>query len=137
MNESIENAERPEPRVTAGDPRQGGLSRVLAVAAILIAMALAALLGGSLAYCDGGVGLALLWAGILAFVIGGQAAYSAPGEFALAVVACVAAVLAIAKWSPVRPSLRVLIVAVVVSGTAGWIVTALANGFEHGRCALM
>lgn len=137
MNESIENAEQPEPRATVGEPPKGGIYRILGVAAILFAMAWAALIGGCFAYCDGGVGLALLWAGIVGIVMGSQAAVTWPGEFAMALLAYLAVVLAIAKWSPVRPSIRVLLVAVVAGGAAGWLVTAIVNGLEHGVCALM
>ncbi|PXX01507.1 hypothetical protein C7399_1643 [Paraburkholderia tropica] len=137
MNESIENTERPEPRATPTEPSQGGLSRILGVAAILFAMAWAALIGGCFAYCTGGVALALLWAGIVGIVMGSQAAVTWPGDFAMIALAYVAVVLAIAKWSPVRPSLRVLIVALVASGAAGWLVTAIVNGFERGQCTLM
>ncbi len=137
MNESIENTERPQPRATPTEPAQGGISRILGVAAILFAMAWAALIGGCFAYCTGGVALALLWAGIVGIGMGSQAAVTWPGEFAMAVLGYVAVVLAIAKWSPVRPSLRVLLVAVVASAAAGWLVTAIVNGLEHGVCALM
>lgn len=54
----------------------------------------------------------------------------------MGVVAYIAVVLAVAKWSPVSPSVRVLIVAVVAGGTAGWLVTAVGNGLEHGQCTL-
>ncbi|MBB3005301.1 hypothetical protein FHX57_007690 [Paraburkholderia tropica] len=107
------------------------------MAAILFAMAWAALIGGCFAYCTGGVALALLWAGIVGIVMGSQAAVTWPGDFAMIALAYVAVVLAIAKWSPVRPSLRVLIVALVASGAAGWLVTAIVNGFERGQCTLM
>ncbi|OBR53964.1 hypothetical protein [Paraburkholderia tropica] len=117
--------------------RRGLRSSCLAFAAILFATAWAALIGGCFAYCDGGVARALLWAGIVGIGMGSLAAVSWPGEFAMVVVAYVAVVLAIAKWSPVRPSLRVLLVAVVAGAAAGWLVTAIVNGFEHRVCALM
>ncbi|CAG9202447.1 conserved membrane hypothetical protein [Paraburkholderia tropica] len=133
----MDKAESSGSRAEAESEGRGLLSSFLAVAAILFAMAWAALIGGCFAYCAGGVALALLWAGIVGIVMGSQVAVTWPGEFAMGVVAYVAVVLAIAKWSPVRPGLRVLIVAVVAGGAAGWLVTAIVNGFEHGQCALM
>lgn len=134
MNEPIDKAERAARDAPVRGPR-GNVWSVLAVGAILIAMALAAIAGGCIAYCDGT--WALFWAVFMPPVIVFQAFAEWPIESPFILVACVAGVAAIAKWSPIRPGIRVALAGIVLCAGASWIVTGFVTDFAHTSCGLM
>ncbi len=137
MNESIDNTKQHGPAGEVGGRSRGGLAAIVTVGVVLIAMGLAGLIGSSVAYCDGGVGRSLLWALFWIVVVPIQSIESAPGWLALVAAAYVVAVVAIAKWSPIRPGIRVVVVAVMVSGAAGWVITAWVSGVGRMPCGLV
>ncbi|MBN3813434.1 hypothetical protein [Paraburkholderia sp. Ac-20347] len=134
MNEPIDKAVRANTSA-AVSWRRGGVWSVLAVGAALIAMALAAIAGGCIAYCDGT--WALFWAVFMPPVIVFQAFAEWPVASPFILVACVAGVAAIAKWSPIRPGIGVALAGIVLSAGASWIVTGLMTDFAHTSCGLM
>ncbi|WP_321920540.1 hypothetical protein [Paraburkholderia tropica] len=134
MSESIHPTARNDTSAEASRHR-GGVWSVVAVGAILIAMALAAIAGGCIAYCDGT--WALFWAVFMPPVIVFQAFAEWPVASPFILVACVAGIAAIAKWSPIRPGIRVALAGIVLCAGASWIVTGFVTDFAHTSCGLM
>lgn len=98
-------------------------------------MALAAIFGGCIAYCDSH--WALFWAVFMPPIVVLQAFADWPVASPFVVVACVAAVSAIAKWSPIRPGVGVALAGIALSAATSWLVTGLVTGFVHSSCRLM
>ncbi|KKJ08066.1 MAG: hypothetical protein V4793_22275 [Paraburkholderia tropica] len=102
----------------------------LAVLATTLAMALAAIGGGALAYCDSGGG-ALLWVIYLALLMPVGAMLNAPVECALAVVIYVAIVFAISRWSRLKLTLGMALTAIVCSAVLSAAVTWFLSDVRH------
>lgn len=115
--------------------RSGSIWSILSIGGILIAMALAAIFGGCIAYCDSH--WALFWAVFMPPIVVLQAFADWPVASPFVVVACVAAVSAIAKWSPIRPGVGVALAGIALSAATSWLVTGLVTGFVHSSCRLM
>lgn len=127
MTESIH---KPDPQSTANPSSGRTGASFIAIVATTLAMALAAIGGGALAYCDSGGG-ALLWVIYLAVLVPAGAMLNASVECALAVAIYAAIVFAISRWSRLKLTLGVALTAIACSAVLSAAVTWFLSDVRH------